>query len=331
MFASKTTGHLAFMSRQLSHLMESEDVDGALAQLKDASPNQYKNEIAYLSSLFAGTESPQQPLGPNPYRMLSRLLPEVANAKNVFFRGFVDYVRQSKIIFETYWAGVVGMIWYLAALSLVMVVIAVIFAAYVVPSFESMFSQSGVPLPTLTTAVFKFGGKGLPLFVAILGIFVALIVWFVATFHRRIQAIEPLPSWPKWMPIVGRIADYYNAGLFLNFCRLLIESDVAHDHAVSIAAKAANQSGDLSIDSLHDEDGDYADLPIFAELAIAQKLGNFHGELSHQCDEHLGKMSLILIQARDQFSLVLKLLLYIFVATLVIAMYLPIFKMGAVI
>jgi len=331
MFASKTTEHLAFMSRQLSHLMENNETDHALTKLSDASPDRYKNEIAYLGSLFTGAEATGQFLGPNPYRMLSRLLPEVPDSKNRFFRGFVEYVRQSKIIFETYWAGVVGMIWYLAALSLVMIMIAVIFGAYVVPTFESMFSQFDRPLPALTAAVFKFGGKGFPLIVIVLGAFIALIVWFVSMFHRRIQRIEPLPNWPSWMPFVGRLADYYNLGLFLNFCRLLMESDLDRGHAVSVAAKATNQPDNLSIESLHAGDGDYEDIPILAELAIAENLGNFRNELSHQCDEHLGKMSLILVQARDQFSLVLKLLLYVFVATLVIAMYLPIFKLGSVI
>ncbi len=331
MFASKTTEHLAFMSRQLAHLLASNEAEAALQRLADASPERYEKEIGYLRRLFTNTETPERALGPNPYRMLAKLMPAVPESKNDFFRGFVDYLRQSRVVFETYWAGVVGLTWYLAALSLVVIVITLIFGLSVVPSFEGMFAEHYEQLPALTQTVFKFGGSGFPLVGILLALIVALVVWFVAMFHRRIQQIEPLPRWPSWVPMIGRVAEYYNLGLFLNFCRLLMDCKLTPGQAVTLAAKASNQPDTLSIDSLHGETGDFSDLPILAELAIAEKLGNFRAEINHQCEEHIGKMSLILIQVRDQFSLVLKLLLYVFVGTLVVAMYLPIFKMGSVI
>lgn len=331
MFSSKSLENLAFVSRQLSNLLTDEQLEPALHRLAQASPTQYTNDIEYIRSLLTGASA--QPLsgGPTPYATLAKLLPAVSGSKNGFFRKFVDYVQQSKVVFETYWAGVVGMIWYLTALSAVALIIALVFGVFVVPSFSSMFSQFGAPLPELTTTVFDFGRAGIPLFAIALIIVVGLVVWFVVLFHRRIQRLSPLPRWPKWAPVVGKITETYNLGLFLNFARILVESDVEPTRAVAEAAKATNQSSDLSFENLATNDRDANQSPVLTELGVAAKLGYFDDEIAFQCDQHVGRLSLALIEARDRFALILQFAVYLFVATLVVAMYLPIFKMGSVI
>ncbi len=331
MFSSKSTDHLAFVSRQLSNLLSDEQLEPALKRLAEASPRQYAEDVEYLRNLLSGSTDQGPSLGPNPYATLAKLLPAVVGPKNGFFRKFVEYVQQSKVVFETYWAGVVGMIWYLAALSAVALVVATIFGVFVIPSFSSMFSQFGAPMPKLTTAVFAFGGTGIPLFAVLLTILVALVVWFVVLFHSRIQRLSPLPRWPTWAPIVGAITESYNLGLFLNFTRILVESDVEATRAVAEAAKAANQSPKLSFEDLQTSDGDFDQSAVLTELGVAAKLGYFNEEITFQCDQHIGRMSLALVEARDRFSLILKFVMYLFVATLIVAMYLPIFKMGSVI
>jgi len=333
MFNSKSTDHLGFVSRQLSSLLADEQLEPALQRLAEASPPQYSQDIEYLRGLLAGLSEDGPSLGPNPYRAMAALLPSVSGPKNKFFREFVAYVQQSKVVFETYWAGVVGLVWYLAALSAVALVVAIVFGTFVIPSFENMFSQFGAPLPELTQAVFVFGGLGIPLFAVLLALVVGLVVFFVAQFHRRIQQLSPLPRWPSWAPIVGKIAESYNLGLFLNYTRILRECDVNPEQAVADAASAANQPEGLSFGALGNSDGNFAQLPVLTELGVAAKLGNFDSEIIHQCDEHIGNMALALalLEARDRFSLILKIALYLFVATLVVAMYLPIFKMGSVI
>ena len=331
MFSSKSTDHLAFVSRQLSNLLSDEQLEPALKRLADASPEQYADDIEYMRNLLNGSADRGPTLGPNPYATLAKLLPAVTGSKNGFFRNFVEYVQQSKVVFETYWAGVVGMVWYLAALSVVALIVAVTFGVFVVPSFNNMFSQFGAPMPELTTAVFAFGGAGIPLFAIVLTIVVALVVWFVVLFHGRIQRLSPLPRWPKWAPIVGGITESYNLGLFLNFARILVESGVEAARAVDDAARAANQSSDLSFESLAANGGSFDQGSVLTELGVAAKLGYFNDEIAFQCDQHISRMALALVEARDRFSLVLKFVMYLFVGTLVVAMYLPIFKMGSVI
>lgn len=331
MFSSKSTNNLAFVSRQLSNLLEEDQLETALQQLSDASPPEYSPDIDYLRGLLEGSENSGPTLGPNPYHAVARLLPSVAGPKNTLFREFVAYVQQSKVVFETYWAGVVGLIWYLAAVSAVALVVAIVFGTSVIPSFKSMFSQFGAPLPDFTQAVFAFGGVGIPLFAIVLALVVGMITFVVALFHRRIQQLAPLPRWPTWAPIIGKIAESYNLGLFLNYVRILRKCDVDPRQAVEDAASAANQPDGLTYDELRSHESSFAELPVLTELGVAAKLGNFDSEILHQCDQHVGSMSLVLVEARDRFSLILKIALYLFVATLVVAMYLPIFKMGSVI
>ena len=331
MFASKSTDHLAFVSRQLSHLLSDEELEPALQRLVDASPQQYARDVEYLRNLLSGSAELGPSLGPNPYPTLAQLLPAVGRSKNGFFRHFVEYVQQSKVVFQTYWVGVVGMIWYLAALAAVALGIAIIFGAMVYPSFDTLFAEFGGVMPDLTSTMFDLSVAGIPIVAVALAVVVGLVVWFVVLFHGRIQRLAPLPRWPAWTPVVGRIAESYNLGLFLNFADMLVKSDVEASRAVAEAARAANLPADLSFESLAAANGDFGEDPVLTELGVAAKLGYFEDEVAFQCDQHIGRMSLALVEARDRFSLILKFVLYLFVAGLVVAMYLPIFKMGSVI
>lgn len=331
MFSSKSTENLAFVSRQLAYLMEERPVDEALDRLSDASPEEYASDVAYFKGLLEGSEEPKPGLGPNPYNALLKLLPSATSARDTLFREFVAYVQQSKIIFETYWAGVIGLIWYLAAVSAVALVVGFVFSTSVVPSFGAMFNDFGEALPDYTQAVFNFGNVGIPTFAVVLALTVGLVVYFVSLFHKRIQQMAPLPRWPKWAPILGRIAETYNLGLFLNYANILRRCGVDATVAVADAATASNQSEDLSLDSLTNSVRAHRQSHALTELGIAARLGNLDAELSHQCEQHVSNLTLALVEARDRFSLVLKIVLYLFVAALVVAMYLPIFKMGSVV
>ena len=331
MFSSRTTDHLAFVSRQLASLADDQPIESALDRLKDVSPEEYADDVEYFRRLLAGDASGKAGLGPNPYRAIARFLPSVGDRKNTLFRGFVDFVRQSKVIFETYWVGIIGLMSYLAAVATIAIIVAFIFWKYVIPSFDGMFTQLGSELPEFTTLIFTYGKTGLPILAIALVVLVAAITFVVAQFHKRIQQLSPLPRWPVWAPIIGRVAEIYNFGLFLNYARMLRECGVDPDRAVADAAAASNQPESLSYREIQQDPSSHDQLTALTELGIAAKLGNFDPELEHQCDQHVAALSLTLVEARDRFSLLLKISLFVFVAALVVAMYLPIFSLGAVV
>ncbi|MDJ0908007.1 MAG: hypothetical protein QNI99_02365 [Woeseiaceae bacterium] len=331
MFSSRTTDHLAFVSRQLASLSDDQPIEAALDRLKEVSPEEYANDVEYFRRLLAGDASKKAGLGPNPYRAIARFLPSVGDQKNTLFRAFVDFVRQSKVIFETYWVGIIGLMSYLAAVAFIALIVGLVFWRYVIPSFGGMFTNFGSELPEYTKVLFAFGKTGLPLFAVALLLLVAAVVIVVSMFHKRIQQLSPLPRWPVWAPIIGRVAEIYNFGLFLNYARMLRECGVDPEHAVRDAAAASNQPESLTFAEMQRDPSSHEQLQALTELGIAAKLGNFDAELEHQCDQHVAALSLTLVEARDRFSILLKTALFVFVGALVVAMYLPIFQMGSVV
>ncbi|MEO0576641.1 MAG: hypothetical protein AAF004_14345, partial [Pseudomonadota bacterium] len=119
MFSSESTDNLAFIARQLSGMTPNMSIEDGLDQLSRETPDTYAADVTYLKGLLNGSDTLGPKLGTNPYAALSRLMPSANAARDTLFKEFVAYVQQSKIIFETYWAGVIGLMWYLAAVSTV--------------------------------------------------------------------------------------------------------------------------------------------------------------------------------------------------------------------
>jgi len=331
MFSSKVTTNFAFVSRQLSNLLEDDNFEAAFKRLSEESGPHYQADIESLKALLTDSESAAPELGPNPYHALASMMTEVQGSKNKLFQKFVDYVQQNKVVFETYWTGVIGLMFYLAALSAIAVVVSVVFTTAIIPSFGTMFDQHGAQLPEFTQRVFGFSALGLPVLVVLLLAVVGLSAWFVSAFHRRIQRFEPLPRWPTWVPLAGKITATYNFGLFINFANMLVQCGVSAKRAIAVAAAHSNQPAELEHDRLIDSGKPFGDMPAVEELAIAARLGHIDKELDHQCEQHVARLATTLVDVRERFSIILKIALYLFVAVLIVAMYLPIFKMGTVI
>ncbi|MDH3620686.1 MAG: hypothetical protein OER91_07335 [Gammaproteobacteria bacterium] len=313
MSSYKSIERMTFLSRQLADIADDGSERSALARLKDACQGQYATEMADLEQILGSQAGEEQSSRAQPYRILPQLLREVPGRKVTLLRGFVDYLRQSRTVFDTYWEGVAGTFAYLATLAAMLAVVSVVFGLWTIPSFERMFTEFGAELPALTAAVFKYGA-GVPIVAIVTLAIIVFVAWFAITTIRRMKSLEPLPAWPHSMPLFGSVARSYNQLLLLNFARLLMESGVSQDDAIRVAARETGQPETLG-----------------AELAIAAKLGNLRNEITRQCEERLDSLALAMVGARDRFALFLKIAIYSLVAVLVIAMYLPIFRLGSVI
>ncbi|MEO0972694.1 MAG: hypothetical protein AAFX85_06320, partial [Pseudomonadota bacterium] len=146
-------------------------------------------------------------------------------------------------------------------------------------------------------------------------------------FYRRSQQLRPMPHLPPWIPGAARLCRTYNHGLLLNFARLLCESGLGGEDALARAAPLSGQRPDekAPLGALDADDDSVA------QLAIAERLGTVGTELRAQCEEHVGRLSMALLSTRERVSLVLKIALFLYVGTLTVAMYLPIFKSSSVI
>ncbi len=329
MINPKPSQTLEFVGRQLSELLSDRSVEEALDDLSNASPDDYEPDIQFFETLLTDSAEPPTKKRAGAFVSLGRLLPAAAGNRATLFREFVAYITQSKIIFSTYWSGVVSLISYLAAVSVVALVVGVMYTLSVIDAFEAVFTDFGADLPEATQIMFAVTSVGLPYFAVILAILVAAISLFALLFHRRIQTLTPLPRVPAWLPIAAKVTQSYNYGLFLNYARMLINSGVEPQRAFTEAASASNQ--DISIDALSTNPDYRGATPSLTQLGIAVRLGRPKPEVDYQCEQFVSEITHVLVTARNQMSLILKIALYWFVASLVIAMYLPIFNLGAIV
>jgi type II secretory pathway component PulF len=328
MFSSQTAPNLAFASRQLARLLETSDLDTALKKLGGACGPAYARDVERLRALLTSSHSAPQSLGPTPYRTMAKLVPEAGPDRSRFFQDFAEYVRQSSGIYRTWWTGVASVASYLAALCVIAVCIAALFSLYVLPSFAQLFAGFGGELPEFTQNVFWFSRGGLPILAVIALVVVGSVGWFTLLFRRSIQEFAPLPRWLVSAPLIGTLATTYNYGLFVNFARLLLRSGASPARAIGTAAGHSNQRS-VTFDDLlanYPPSGEGSGL---RELAIAAKLDNLAAEIAFQCDDHTARLADVLVRVRERFAFFAKLIVYWLIACLIVAMYLPIFRMGS--
>ncbi len=331
MFTAKYADRLGFVSRQLAGQLPARDLETALKTLEQTLPQEYAADVQTLRSVLktGGEAVGSRYLGP--WHALRRMIAAVPDKRAELFARFHEYLGQNQVLISTYWAGVVSIFSYLAAISSVALVVAYIFATKVIPSFAEFFGSFRAELPFLTRAVFEIGSATILIGGLVLLAVVAAAGWATLTLNSRIRYLEPLPNWPGWVPLISGVSESYNNGLFINIARILRESGAPIDDAIDIASLAANKPHGFTLDGIVANPEELPDNSVLHELAYAKKLGTFDSELQFQCDRHLEQMTFVLANARDRIALLVKTVLFVFVATLVVAMYLPIFKMGSVI
>lgn len=327
MFESRATRHVVFLGRHLNALLEDHTLTDALAQLDAAVPDQYADDRARLRQLLTVDADAPQPLGLSPYHTMATLMPSARDHRAPFFREFMEYLEETRSVFNAYWSGLVGLMAYLAAIGMTGLVVVAIYALYVAPQYRATLESLGSGWPELTE--FFVGGPGGVLLALVLALCVAPGAAALVTAHRRIQQLAPMPAIPAWVPVFGHLASTYNFGLFINFARLLVRSGVPQDQAFAKAASVARQPADVVAAIADGRTDDTVGGLASTELAIAARLGQVDVELEHQCDQHVGSLVLALSRVRDRFALAMKLALFILVGAIVVAMYLPLFKMGA--
>ncbi len=325
------TDKLDFIARQLAGLMESHSTEESLAKVAEACPPDHAAAVETFRALLEDPGQDSKALDTSSFQTLKALLPAAPGAGGALFREFNDYLQRSQLIFATYWAGIVGLVWYLGILSILALWLGGMFVLFVMPIMEAMFESSGATLPALTQALFSVGMPGLPMFALLLVASVGILTWLAFRFRQRIRKLAPLPRWPSWVPLFGSIARTYNLGLFLNCTRMLRACGVDANEAITAAAGVSNQDDDLSLNGLIQGASDPATGNELSELGIAARLGNFDAELNHQCEQHVGTLTRALVSGRDRLALLLKIVVYAVIAALVIAIYLPIFQMAVII
>ena len=235
-------------------------------------------------------------------------------------------------------------LFYPAAVLVVAVIVTVILLVFVIPQFESLFKGFGADLPAFTQMVIN-----LSKFVQDEGIFIAVVVGGAAYaftyFKKRSKAMrEFLDRAALKFPIIGPIL---NKAAIARYARTLATMFAAGVPLVEALESVAGATGNIVYEN--------AVMKMKDEVATGQRLqramegtGLFPnmviqmiavGEESGSLDEMSGKVATFyeaeVDNAVDSMSSLLEPLIMailgVLVGGLVIAMYLPIFKLGAVV
>jgi len=235
-------------------------------------------------------------------------------------------------------------LFYPAAVLVVAVIVTIILLIFVIPQFESLFKGFGADLPAFTQMVINISK-----FVQSDGIEIAIVVGGAIAalryFHKRSRRMrETLDRWMLKFPIIGPIL---NKSAIARYARTLSTMFAAGVPLVEALESVAGATGNIVYEN--------AVMKMRDEVATGQRLqramegtGLFPnmviqmiavGEESGALDEMSGKVAAFyeaeVDNAVDAMSSLLEPLIMailgVLVGGLVIAMYLPIFKLGSVV
>jgi type IV pilus assembly protein PilC len=235
-------------------------------------------------------------------------------------------------------------LYYPAAVIAVAIIVSSILLIYVIPQFESIFQSFGADLPAFTRMVVNASR-----FMTANGIY--LLMGFIAVVVGLIMAKKRSTTFAHWIdrtslkiPIVGGILEQ---AAIARFCRTLAITFAAGVPLVDALQIVSGATGNSVFDAAAAKIRE--DIAVGHQLQMAmQQVGVFPnmviqmasiGEESGSLDEMLIKVAEAyeeeVSNAVDALSSLLEPLIIVFVGvivgTMVIAMYLPIFKMAAVI
>ncbi len=235
-------------------------------------------------------------------------------------------------------------LFYPAAVLAVALIVTTILLIFVIPQFESLFKGFGAELPTFTQMVIN-----LSRFVQAKGIYILIVlgalVYVFGYYYKRSRAMrEFLDRMLLKMPIIGPIM---NKAAIARYARTLSTMFAAGVPLVEALQSVAGAAGNIVYEN--------AIMRMREEVSTGQRLqqsmentGLFPnmviqmiavGEESGSLDEMSGKVATFyeadVDNAVDSMSSLLEPLIMailgVLVGGLVIAMYLPIFKLGAVV
>jgi hypothetical protein len=335
------TDALASAARQLQYALEqSTTIDEAFQKLYASADAQQTASLRQLGALLRAPSSDAaagKGLRLSPYPTLAWLLRQTPAAERCaapLFREFRRHQSFSTTTVAAVRSEFTAFLTYLGAVLGILMVVLVMYTVFILPQFRALYDGLGRRLPAPTALVF---GGGAPFFALLLlfatGSLIAMS-WFVFRLRRQLRRYRPMGAGYERLPLLGPVVLAYNQYIWLSYAGLLRAAGVPAAQALSIAgsqlrSQQAGRRGATGADSIAtDRPGRSA---LDADLALAARLGNLEAEAQFQQDGTIDTFLEALARCRRRARIVLTACVYCLVATLVSAMYLPIFSLGAAI
>jgi type II secretory pathway component PulF len=326
---------IIFLSRQVVNLVEKgESLDSALKKIEAMGGADTTREVKVLRSFFEGGQQPRAlPRQYGIYNKLSRLMTivkasggDTAKLVSNFSRVFLGPVQKEQ--FKAFEVG--GLFAYLLGVMVVAVICVMTYAIFVLPEFQTLFSNFDRELPRFTQFVLGVSTELAYPFIALVLLFIGANLFLLVKIKENMRNGEFFRSWMVRLPLLSSMLGKYNQFLALRYLDLLVSSGL--DNRVALDALEA-QFGDilgLSLDADKMKKTKTAD-SLQQSLDAAAELGTFAEEMQFQMGR-LQDMGIVSFsQAKSLISVVAIIFIAVSVGSFVIAMYLPMFQLGRVI
>ena len=196
-----------------------------------------------------------------------------------------------------------------------LLVVAGVYVGFVLPQFQATFREFGADPPEFTAATIGNGWIALPL----IGLLAAVVVGFliaVLRLQKRLHALQPVTPMFRWIPILSGWARGHDAALWMRYYAIFLDAGATAESAGRAAAQVTGFP-----------DNDHRTKLVESAVRLGRPREGLEFLLEVEAREAAERFE----RPRDLAFLLLRLVVYAVVACFVLAMYLPIFKLGAVI
>ena len=241
-------------------------------------------------------------------------------------------------------AKIKGAMFYPAAVIAVAFIVTTLLLLFVIPQFEDLFSSFGASLPALTAALIAISRGFRDHFLSIFGAIIGSIVFIVFTYRRSEKMQRGVDRLSLRMPIFGEILRKAAVSRYARTLATMFGSGVPLVESLNSVAGATGNSlySDAcsnireAVSTGRSLSASMADTGLFPAMVIQMTTT---GEESGAIEDMLNKVADFyereVREAVDNMSKLIEPLLMVvlggIVGTLVIGMYLPIFKMASLV
>jgi len=318
------TEEINMVSRMLTyHLENGGTIHTAFDTLRRDLPDNYENSISALEKMVIGDESVQMVgYGYSFLGLLNEFVSLIKQEKGdigQLFQSSQEVLRDAVTKARDYWSGFNALITYFAIILMIAIGVSAVFTIFVLPQFQGMFESFGAPLPMFTAMVLNNN----LLFTLIIPVLTLLVViCALCSYHIRVRVSQfrPLSNICRWVPGLNKMSDAYRYYLFVQYANILRKSDISDESAIKHAELMSGGNTNEQKFSIWR-----------TAIETAGQMNMLIPELEYQSVQVGALFGRHMIVVRERLTLWVQVILGLLVGTLIIAMYLPIFKMGEVV
>jgi len=320
------------VGRQFTHLVRSSgSVEAGMDALKKVANTEYKTYIERIEAALSNrTHQSHQNLGPYATLMeLVALVKKEGGNQIAVFSGFDDMLRAVDAQLLNFWENIKSFVLYMVSVLVVAGIVAATITIFVIPQFQMMFEEFNVNLPALTGWLL---GNSSGVFGAIMlgfALMMAGYVFFMLQIKSASANLRSLNPALRYVPMFRHFADCYSRFMSINFSLLLLSAELPAQRVLKLSSQLCNDQAMLDFENARSK-LDRMENSMLSNIAFAREAGNLGAELEYCVNEQAYKLAGALNILRHNSLLFFHVLLALFIGLFVIAMYLPIFKMGEV-